>query len=175
MLDSLGAEPDVAYVAVLDAQARRRSSSAASRDALAGSADPAARDRAPATATRGRRDRRTIGAATTSSWSRRYARAACATRRRAGAGARPTATRRSATCGSACRSTPQRRAVPRAGRSARSTVVALLSLVAIVATLLLTRRLVAPMRRLMRAARAVGAGRLDVYVPAQLVATSSAC
>ena len=34
------------------------------------------------------------------------------------------------------------------------------------ATLLLTRRLVAPMRRLMRAARAVGSGRLDVYVPA---------
>ena len=31
----------------------------------------------------------------------------------------------------------------------------------------LTRRLVAPMRRLMRAARAVGAGRLDVYVPAK--------
>jgi diguanylate cyclase (GGDEF)-like protein len=37
---------------------------------------------------------------------------------------------------------------------------------AILATLLLTRRLVAPMRRLMRAARAVGSGRLDVYVPA---------
>ena len=45
-------------------------------------------------------------------------------------------------------------------------VVGLLVVVAIVATLLLTRRLVAPMRRLMRAARAVGAGRLDVYVPA---------
>ena len=45
-------------------------------------------------------------------------------------------------------------------------VVSLLVVVAIVATLLLTRRLVAPMRRLMRAARAVGAGRLDVYVPA---------
>jgi nitrogen fixation/metabolism regulation signal transduction histidine kinase len=30
--------------------------------------------------------------------------------------------------------------------------------------LLLTRRLVAPMRQLMRAARAVGAGKLDVYV-----------
>ncbi|MFO1316938.1 MAG: EAL domain-containing protein [Burkholderiales bacterium] len=45
-------------------------------------------------------------------------------------------------------------------------VVSLLVVVAIVATLLLTRRLVAPMRRLMRAARAVGTGRLDVYVPA---------
>ena len=45
-------------------------------------------------------------------------------------------------------------------------VVALLVVFAIIATLLLTRRLVAPMRRLMRAARAVGAGRLDVYVPA---------
>ncbi len=45
-------------------------------------------------------------------------------------------------------------------------VIALLVLFAIFATLLLTRRLVAPMRRLMRAARAVGAGRLDVYVPA---------
>ncbi|MBK6394773.1 MAG: HAMP domain-containing protein [Betaproteobacteria bacterium] len=38
-------------------------------------------------------------------------------------------------------------------------------LVAMVASLLLTRRLVAPMRRLMRAARAVAGGRLDVYVP----------
>ncbi len=45
-------------------------------------------------------------------------------------------------------------------------VVVLLVVFAILATLLLTRRLVAPMRRLMRAARAVGAGRLDVYVPA---------
>jgi diguanylate cyclase (GGDEF)-like protein len=45
-------------------------------------------------------------------------------------------------------------------------VVGLLVVIAIVATLLLTRRLVAPMRRLMRAARAVGAGKLDVYVPA---------
>ena len=45
-------------------------------------------------------------------------------------------------------------------------VVALLVVLAIGATLLLTRRLVAPMRRLMRAARAVGAGKLDVYVPA---------
>ncbi len=46
------------------------------------------------------------------------------------------------------------------------TVILLLTVVAVGASLLLTRRLVAPMRRLMRAARAVGAGRLDVYVPA---------
>jgi nitrogen fixation/metabolism regulation signal transduction histidine kinase len=45
-------------------------------------------------------------------------------------------------------------------------VVSLLVVFAIIASLLLTRRLVAPMRRLMRAARAVGSGRLDVYVPA---------
>ncbi len=45
-------------------------------------------------------------------------------------------------------------------------IVALLVVVAIGATLLLTRGLVAPMRRLMRAARAVGSGKLDVYVPA---------
>jgi diguanylate cyclase (GGDEF)-like protein len=45
-------------------------------------------------------------------------------------------------------------------------VVALLVVVAIIASPALTRRLVAPMRRLMRAARAVGQGRLDVYVPA---------
>ncbi|MBS0321622.1 MAG: EAL domain-containing protein [Proteobacteria bacterium] len=45
-------------------------------------------------------------------------------------------------------------------------VVALLTLLALVATQLLTRRLVAPLERLTRAARAVGAGRLDVYVPA---------
>ena len=38
------------------------------------------------------------------------------------------------------------------------TVVLLLTVVAVIASLLLTRRLVAPMRRLMRAARAVGAG-----------------
>ena len=47
------------------------------------------------------------------------------------------------------------------------TVVGLLVILAIGATLLLTRRLVAPMRRLMRAARAVGSGKLDVYVPAR--------
>ena len=44
-------------------------------------------------------------------------------------------------------------------------VVAALVLLAIVLTLVLTRRLVAPMHLLMRAARAVGAGKLDVYVP----------
>src|SRR5207248_5619313 len=38
---------------------------------------------------------------------------------------------------------------------------------AIVLTLLLTRRLVAPMQQLMRAARAIGSGKLDVYVPAK--------
>jgi diguanylate cyclase (GGDEF)-like protein len=47
------------------------------------------------------------------------------------------------------------------------TVVGLLVVVAVIATLLLTRQLVAPMRRLMRAARAVGSGRLDIYVPAK--------
>jgi diguanylate cyclase (GGDEF)-like protein len=36
-----------------------------------------------------------------------------------------------------------------------------------IATLLLTRRLIAPIRQLMRAARAVGAGKLDVYVAAK--------
>jgi len=46
------------------------------------------------------------------------------------------------------------------------TVVALLIVLTIGATFLLTRDLVAPMRRLMRAARAVGSGKLDVYVPA---------
>ena len=46
-------------------------------------------------------------------------------------------------------------------------VVAVLVIVAVAMTLLLTRRLVAPMRRLMFAARAVGAGRLDVRVPAR--------
>ncbi|HUH95698.1 MAG TPA: EAL domain-containing protein [Casimicrobiaceae bacterium] len=46
-------------------------------------------------------------------------------------------------------------------------VVAVVVILAIVITLLLTRRLVAPIRQLMRAARAVGAGKLDVYVPAK--------
>ena len=45
--------------------------------------------------------------------------------------------------------------------------VAVVVILAIVITLLLTRRLVAPIRQLMRAARAVGAGKLDVYVPAK--------
>jgi len=44
-------------------------------------------------------------------------------------------------------------------------VVGVLLVVAVSGTLLLTRGLVSPMRRLMRAARAVGAGRLDVFVP----------
>ncbi len=43
--------------------------------------------------------------------------------------------------------------------------VAAVTLLALLATMFLTRRLVAPMRRLIRAARAVGSGRLDVYVP----------
>jgi len=46
-------------------------------------------------------------------------------------------------------------------------VVGVLLVVAVSGTLLLTRGLVSPMRRLMRAARAVGAGRLDVFVPAR--------
>ncbi len=49
---------------------------------------------------------------------------------------------------------------------ALSVVVALV-VVAIVFTLLFTRRLIAPIRQLMRAARAVGAGKLDVYVAAR--------
>ncbi len=48
-----------------------------------------------------------------------------------------------------------------------ASVIGLLVVLAIGATLVLTRRLVAPMRRLMRAARAVGSGKLDVYVPAR--------
>jgi diguanylate cyclase (GGDEF)-like protein len=44
-------------------------------------------------------------------------------------------------------------------------VVAIVLIAAIGATLLVTRRLVAPMRQLMRAAKAVGSGKLDVYVP----------
>src|SRR5271169_1110453 len=47
------------------------------------------------------------------------------------------------------------------------TVVAALLVIAGAATLLLTRRLVAPMRQLMRAARAVGAGKLDIQLPAR--------
>jgi diguanylate cyclase (GGDEF)-like protein len=45
-------------------------------------------------------------------------------------------------------------------------VIAMLIALAIGATFMLTRGLVAPMHRLMRAARAVGAGKLDVFVPA---------
>jgi diguanylate cyclase (GGDEF)-like protein len=44
--------------------------------------------------------------------------------------------------------------------------VGIVTMLGLLATMLLTRRLVAPMRRLIRAARAVGSGRLDVYVPA---------
>jgi len=44
-------------------------------------------------------------------------------------------------------------------------VVGVLLVIAVSGTLMLTRGLVSPVRRLMRAARAVGAGRLDVYVP----------
>ncbi|OLC67207.1 MAG: hypothetical protein AUH79_04645 [Betaproteobacteria bacterium 13_1_40CM_4_64_4] len=46
-------------------------------------------------------------------------------------------------------------------------VVAALVIIAVVVTLFLTRRMIAPIRQLMRAARAVGAGKLDVYVPAK--------
>ena len=45
-------------------------------------------------------------------------------------------------------------------------VTALLIVFAIATTFVLTRGLVAPMHRLMRAARSVGAGKLDVFVPA---------
>jgi diguanylate cyclase (GGDEF)-like protein len=60
----------------------------------------------------------------------------------------------------------QARTRMRANLTGALIVVATLLFVAVVATLLLNRRLVAPMRQLMRAARAVGAGKLDVYVPA---------
>ena len=46
-------------------------------------------------------------------------------------------------------------------------VVGALVVVAIIFTLLLTRRLIRPIRQLMRAARAVGAGKLNVYVAAR--------
>ena len=46
-------------------------------------------------------------------------------------------------------------------------VVAVVVVIGIIVTLLLTRRLIAPIRQLMRAARAVGAGKLDVYVAAR--------
>jgi len=45
------------------------------------------------------------------------------------------------------------------------TIVGLVLVTAALATLLTTRRIVAPIRRLMRAAKAVGSGDLDVYVP----------
>ena len=45
------------------------------------------------------------------------------------------------------------------------TVVGAVLLAAIVATLVLTRRMIAPMRQLMRAAKAVGSGNLDIHVP----------
>src|SRR5262249_30078385 len=45
-------------------------------------------------------------------------------------------------------------------------VTALLIVFAIATTFVLTRGLVAPMHRLMRAARSVGGGKLDVFVPA---------
>jgi len=44
-------------------------------------------------------------------------------------------------------------------------VVGIVLLAAIGATLVLTRRMVAPMQLLMRAARAVGSGKLDIHVP----------
>jgi len=47
------------------------------------------------------------------------------------------------------------------------TLVGLILMATIGATLVLTRRLVAPMHQLMRAARAVGSGKLDVHVPAR--------
>ncbi len=49
--------------------------------------------------------------------------------------------------------------------AATATVIVLLLMAAVIATLVLTRRIVAPMRLLTRAARAVGSGKLDVYVP----------
>jgi len=46
-----------------------------------------------------------------------------------------------------------------------STLAALLVLLAVASAILLTKRLVSPMRRLVRASSAVGAGKLDVFVP----------
>ncbi|MFO1284010.1 MAG: EAL domain-containing protein [Burkholderiales bacterium] len=45
------------------------------------------------------------------------------------------------------------------------TVAGLLAAIALIVSMLVSRALVAPMRRLMRAARAVAAGRLDIVVP----------
>jgi len=167
MLDSVGNNPDVAYATVFDGKYRvigeRRFGAGLAKEKLSPLDPP------PAPSATGRAVERdvTIG-------DRRYVELIL-----------PVVASRSAAGGSGAAATPgagadaapigyirlgmtqdvQRRMFREQMVGAIAVVLALL-IVAILATLLLTRRLVAPMHRLMRAARAVGAGRLDVYVPA---------
>ena len=167
MLDSVGNNPDVAYATVFDGKYRviseRRFAAGLAKEKLSPLDPP------PAPSATGRAVERdvTIG-------DRRYVELIL-----------PVVASRSAAGGSGAAATPgagadaapigyirlgmtqdvQRRMFREQMVGAIAVVLALL-IVAILATLLLTRRLVAPMHRLMRAARAVGAGRLDVYVPA---------
>ena len=172
MLDSLGADPDVAYVAVLDMQqqvlAERRFAPGPAKSALP--ALPAQRiafgtGRIAATGDRRRRPalHRTRRADCQSGvrrlglrWAIRWSPIAASKTSTAA----PIGLIRLGMSLDVQRKQFREQMVGAIG------VVGLLVVFATLATLLLTRRLVAPMRRLMRAARAVGSGRLDVYVPA---------
>ena len=167
ILDSLAVEGDVAYARVLDAQRRRRR-----RADVRGGAAECRRSRFPARFIRRDRDADCLRP----TYDRRAAlhRTGIRNSRRSAGRARPErrrSSRRPAIRFHRLRTSRHdlraaNRRVQADAHPARS-VVALLVVLAIVATLMLTRRLVAPMRRLMRAARAVGSGKLDVYVPAR--------
>ena len=179
--DRAGIEQIVdSLVAGLERRVRRgprRASAAPSRAAATATRSPARRSRSP----RSSRPAHGVGEPTRTaarSAHRRYlevvapvrAGGAIAPARERRSRPRP---RRSATCGSACRSS-RSAAQFREQIAGALTVVAIVMLVAMRrATLLLTRRLVAPMRRLMRAARAVGARAPRRLRAGALVATSS--
>ena len=163
ILDGIGADPDVAYVGVLDRE-------------------PAAARRAPlhaelrrARAARPRAGRRAARARAAAHGRARARRPEVPRGDRAGRGRRTSAREALAGEDNAVAAHRRDRHAPlgyirlgltfevqrkqfREQMVGAIGVVSLLVVIAVVATLLLTRRLVAPMRRLMRAARAVGAG-----------------
>ncbi len=166
LLASLGDQGDIAYASVVDANGRTLATRFLD-DALAGSTLPPigvlhapGRDGRPDEAEFTLQGMRFIDLAAPVGALRSAALADPAAAPRAGASAEP--------IGYVRVGMSYERRTERIRQSLLGALLAVLvvTIIAVVATMLLTRRLVAPMRHLIRAARAVGAGRLDVHVPA---------
>jgi diguanylate cyclase (GGDEF)-like protein len=170
ILDSLPGDTDIAYLVVLDADRRTLSERFMSAGFDAASVPPLAPHEQPAPGAGTRRIERALAPGRALEIIAPVAGITAALRPRAstvGAPAEQAATHVPAPLGfvRVGLTFDQQRQRLVAQLLGAATVVGVLLVIAVSGTLLLTRGLVSPMRRLMRAARAVGGGRLDVFVP----------